>query len=160
MADMVKRINKKCPEALLTGEELVAACIVSPPGQFKKSVAFGAVGGAVGAAIGLAVAGRSTSTQAATLASTFELNKQSILALSNQRWILFDQGSFSGSPKGIAGQWPKDEIIGLKVAEGKLTSHIELHFADGSVADVEAVRGSKPADFARTVTGELGPVNI
>ncbi len=144
MVDMVKKIHKKSAELLQPGEEILGACVVSSIGQFKKSVAFGAVGGLVGAAVGAAVKGKAAETGPGTQAASFPLERQSILAVSAQRWILFEQGGMSGSAKSVAGEWTHQEIVGVDIEPGKLTSRLRLRFADGSIAEMEAVKAAKP----------------
>ena len=58
MVDMVKKIHKKSGDLLEDGEQLQAASVIMAVGQFKKTVAFGAIGGAVGAAVGAAIGGK------------------------------------------------------------------------------------------------------
>ncbi len=148
MVDMVKKIHKKSADLLHPGEEILGACVVSSVGQFKKSVAFGAVGGLVGAAVGAAIKGKATEAAPGSQAESFPLVRQSILAVSAQRWVLFDQGGFSGSAKSVAGEWTHQEIVGLDIEPGKLTSRLGLRFADGSVAEMEAVKAAKPDALA------------
>ena len=88
MVDMVKKLNKKSSELLLPGEELKGACVVMAVGQFKKTVAFGAIGGLVGAAVGNAIGGKAEEAPQGSMADSFPQLKQAILAVSDHRWIL------------------------------------------------------------------------
>ncbi len=155
MVDMVKKIHKKSAELLNPGEEILGACVVSSVGQLKKSVAFGAVGGLVGAAVGAAIKGSGAEAAPGSQADSFPLTRQSILAVSAQRWILFEQGGLSGSAKSVAGEWTHQEVLGLDIEPGKLTSHLRLGFADGSVAEMEAVKAAKP-DALVAAAAQLG----
>ncbi len=101
MVDMVKKIHKKGAEHLNLAEKIQAAAVVQAVGQFKKQVAFGAVGGLVGAAIGQAIGGKADGAEAGSMADSFPSAKQAILAISDQRWILFEQSVMSGGPKGV-----------------------------------------------------------
>ncbi len=148
MVDMAKKIHKKGADLLEPGEKILAAATITPVGQFKKTVAFGAVGGLAGAAIGNAIKGKAEEAEAGTMADSFPGAKQAILALSNQRWIVFEQGAMSGGPKSISATWPHDQIRGIDIEKGKLTSKVNLAFADGSVAQVEAVKAAKPDKLA------------
>lgn len=143
MADMVKRIQKKGAEYLQPGEQIRGACTVMSVGQFKKTVAFGAIGGAVGAAIG-ASGSNKQNAPAGSMAQSFPAVRQSILAVSDQRWILFEQGAMTGGIKGVSAEWTRDQIHAIEVEKGKLTSKVNLRFSDGSTAQLEAVKGSKP----------------
>ena len=144
MVDMAKKIQKKSPELLNPDEQVLGACVVLPVGQFKKNVAFTAVGGAVGAAIGQAVGGKATPSAEGSLADTLKVTRQAILAITNQRWVLFEQGLMSGGAKSVQGQWPHDHIDRLEFEKSRLTSRIDVVFADGSVAQLEAVKGARP----------------
>jgi hypothetical protein len=144
MVDMVKKVHKKGGELLNAGETVLGAATVTEAGQFKKSVAFGAIGGAVGAAVGHAMKGKGDEADAGTMADSWPQMKQSILALSDQRWILFEQGMMSGGPKSVVAEWPHSAIQGIEIEKGKLTSKLNVIFSDGSAAQVEAVKGAKP----------------
>ncbi len=144
MVDMVKKIHKKSADLLEPGEELSGACVIMGVGQFKKNVAFGAVGGLVGAAVGQAISGKADEVAAGSMADGFPNTKQAILALSNQRWVVFEQSAMSGSAKGVAASWPLDAIQSIDIEKGKLTSKLNIMFSDGSVAQAEAVKGAKP----------------
>lgn len=144
MVDMVKKVHKKGAEFLNTAEKIEAAAVVQAVGQFKKQVAFGAVGGLVGAAIGQAVKRNADEAETGSMADTFPNAKQAILAISNQRWILFEQSVMSGGPKGVLAEWPLEHIVRIDLEKGKLTSKVNVVFSDESVAQVESVKGAKP----------------
>ncbi len=148
MVDMVKKIHSKGAELLNPGEQILGACPVGAVGQFKKSVAFGAVGGLVGAAVGSAIKGKVDEATPGSMAESFTVTRQAILAVSNQRWILFEQGAMSGSPKSVSGEWPHDAIEKLEIETGKLTCKVNVCFADGSVAQIEAIKAGKPEKLA------------
>ena len=144
MVDMVKKLHKKSSGLLNPEEEILGACAVMSVGQFKKTVAFGAVGGLVGAAVGQAIRGKADQTESGSMAESFPELRQAILAVSNQRWIVFEQSAMSGGAKAVAAQWPHEAIDGLEITKGALTSKLDVRFSDGSVAQVEAVRAAKP----------------
>jgi hypothetical protein len=144
---MVKKLHKKSSGLLNPGETILGACAIMPVGQFKKTVAFGAVGGLVGAAVGQAIAGKPSPVAADSMAHEFPALRQAILAVSDQRWVVFQQSAMSGAAKSVAAQWPLEAITGVEITEGKLTSKIDVCFADGSVAHAEAVRAAKPASL-------------
>lgn len=143
MVDMVKRIKKKCPEAILPGEELLAASVVGSTGQFKKNVAFGAIGGLAGAAVGHAMSGKGTDAAPGPMAGPFTVGKQAILAVTDQRWILFEQGGMSGSPKEIQAQCSRADAV-LSIERGRLVSKLRMRFTDKSLIEMESVNGAKP----------------
>lgn len=147
MVDMVKKLHKKNGDLLQPGETILGAATVTAVGQFKKNVAFGAVGGLVGAAVGNAIKGKAPEPEQGTMADAFPQVKQAILAVSDQRWIVFEQSMMSGAAKAVIAEWPHETIQTLEIEAGKLTSKIDVVFADGSVAQVEAVRAAKPQDL-------------
>jgi len=101
VVDMVKKVHKKGAQFLQPEEQVLGATVVNGVGQFKKSVAFGAIGGVVGMAVGQAMKGKSEAPDEGTMAESLPVTKQAILAVSNQRWILFEQSAMSGAPKGV-----------------------------------------------------------
>ena len=110
-------------------------------------------GGVVGAAVGNAIGGKSESPTPDSLAQGFPDIRQAILALSDRRWILFEQSAMSGAAKAITAQWPLDVIDGLDMEKGKLTSKLTLRFVDGSFVQLEAVRAAKPDRLVEAAAG-------
>lgn len=151
MVDMVKKIHKKSADLLEDGEQVRAACVIMAVGQFKKSVAFGAIGGVVGAAVGAAVGGKGEEAEAGSMADSFPDGRQQILALSDRRWIVFEQSAMSGAAKAIKAWWPLDAIAGVDIEKGRLTSKLDVRFSDGSVAQVESVKGAKPEKLVEAI---------
>ncbi len=152
MVDMAKKIHKKGAEFLAPGEKVIAASTIAAVGQFKKSVAFGAVGGLAGAAIGSAIKGKADEAEGGSMADDFPDHRQAILALSNQRWLLFEQGAMSGAPKALSAEWPHDQIKAIEIEKGKLTSKVSVVFADGSTAQAEAIKAAKPEQLAEALS--------
>lgn len=152
MVDMAKKIHKKGAEFLEPGEKILAATVIGAIGQFKKSVAFGAIGGLAGTAVSSAIKGNTEQTEAGSMADSFPQHRQAILALSDQRWLLFEQGAISGGPKALSAQWPHDQITAIEVEKGKLTSKVGVVFVDGSTAHIEAVKGAKPERLSEALS--------
>jgi len=152
MVDMAKRIHKKGAEFLQPGEKILAATVIGAVGQFKKSVAFGAIGGLAGTAVSSAIKGEAEKAESGSMADSFPRHRQAILALSDQRWLLFEQGAMSGGPKSLSAQWPHDQITGIEVEKGKLTSKVGVVFVDGSTTQVEAVKGAKPERLSQALS--------
>ena len=48
------------------------------------------------------------------MAESFAVTKQAILAVSNQRWILFEQSAISGAPKSVSAECTHDAIRASK----------------------------------------------
>lgn len=144
MVDMAKKLHKKNADLLHLGEQVLGAAVVSKVGQFKKNVAFGAIGGLVGAAVAGSTGRKAAEIEAGTMAESFPEIRQAILALTDQRWILFEQSLMSGAAKSVITEWPLDAISGLSMEKAKLNHRIDVVFADGSVVQVESVKAAKP----------------
>ena len=144
MVDIAKKVNKKS-ELLEQGENALAATTLMKKGQFKKSVAVGAIGGVVGHLAAARMNKGDQDVAGGSMADGFPQMAQSILALTNQRWILFEQSAMSGGPKEIVGTWPHDAIVSVEVEKGKLMSKLTLTFSDGSAVGLEAPKANKPA---------------
>lgn len=144
MVDIAKKVNKKS-ELLERGERALAATTLMKKGQFNKSVAAGAIGGVVGHLAAARMNKGDHDVAGGSMADEFPQMAQSILALTDQRWILFEQSVMSGGPKEIVGAWPHDAIVSIEVEKGKLMSKLTLTFSDGSTVGLEAPKANKPA---------------
>ena len=144
MVDIAKKVNKKS-ELLEQGEAALAATTLMKKGQFNKSVAAGAIGGVVGHLAAARMNKGDQDVAGGSMADEFPQMAQSILALTNQRWILFEQSVMSGGPKEIVGAWPHEAIVSIEVEKGKLMSKLTLTFSDGSAVALEAPKANKPA---------------
>ena len=147
MVDFAKKVTKKGAEFLLPGEEVVAACPMQPVGSFGKQVSMGAVGGLVGAAIGSRMGRNGEAAVAGTMADSFP-GGNLILAVTDQRFIAFEQSPMGGNPKSVAGEWPRDQVVGMTLEKKKMTMLAEITFSDGSTASGEIVRAAKPDKVA------------
>ncbi len=147
MVDVAKKVRKQGGGFLHPGEEVLAATVINPVGTFKKNVAFGAVGGLVGAAVGSAIAKKGEEPGSGTAAEAFPLAKSSLLALTDNRWLLFELGTVSGKIKDLAAEWPHAHITSITGDKARLTTAITVEFADGSTLGVEAVKGVRPQDL-------------
>jgi hypothetical protein len=158
MVDIVKRVNKNCA-ADLGGEQVLAATLGTPLGGFANQVAFGAVGGLIGSAAGSAMQSRerkaAEKTDEAdgvvkgehTLANKIP-QLPCVLALTEQRLLIFKQGSVSGKPKELVASFDRSQISGLDVEVGKLKGKLKISFTDDSAATLEVLKGSKPTSLA------------
>lgn len=143
MVDIAKKVNKKS-DLLERGEKALAATTLMKKGQFKKSVAAGAIGGVVGHLAAARMNKGDQDVVDGSMADAFPQMPQSILALTNQRWILFEQSTMSGGPKDIVDTWPHDSIQRVDMEKGKLMSRLTLTFSDGSTVELEAPKANKP----------------
>ena len=143
MVDIAKKVNKKS-ELLQQGEIALAASTLMKKGQFKKSVAAGAIGGVVGHLAAQRMNAGDQDVLDDSMADAFPQLPQSILALTDQRWILFEQSVMSGGPKAIVTSWTHEEIHGVDLEKGKLMSKLTVTFADGSAVTLESPKANKP----------------
>ena len=128
MLDIAKKVNKK-NELLRTGENALAATALVKKGSDKTPMPAGVAVGAV----------------TKSMADAFPPMNQSILALTNLRWILFEPAS--GGPKHEVASWTHDEIQGLDVDKGALMKRLTLTFADGSAVEAETPKAYRPGRF-------------
>lgn len=143
MVDIAKKVNKKS-ELMERGESCVAASGILKAGQFNRSVAAGAIGGIVGHAVAAAMNRGEGGTEDGTMADTFPTLNQAILALTDRRWIVFEQSAMSGGPKAIRAEFAHGDITDLEVEKGKLMNRLTLRFVDGSDITMEAPKANKP----------------
>lgn len=144
MVDIAKKVNKK-HELLQQGEHALAATTLMKKGQFKKSVTAGAIGGVVGHVAAQRMNNGDQTVVEGSMAEAFPQMPQAILALTDQRWVLFEQSTMSGGPKAVVDSWDHDTIVSVSVEKGKLMSKLTLTFRDGSAVELEAPKANKPA---------------
>ena len=143
MVDMAKKVNKKS-ELMNAGEECLAATVVMKKGHFKKSVTAGAIGGVVGAGIAAAMNKGDDQVAEGTMADGFLPQNDAILALTDQRWVVFSKSVMSGGPKELISSIDHADITAVDNEKGKLMNELTLHFSDGSALRVEAPKANKP----------------
>ncbi len=143
MVDIAKKVNKKS-ELMEKGESCVAASGILKAGQFNKSVAAGAIGGIVGHAVAAAMNRGEAGTEDGTMADGFPKLSQAILALTDRRWIVFEQSAMSGGPKAIHTALAHNDITALEMEKGKLMNRLTLTFTDGSDVTMEVPKANKP----------------
>ncbi len=150
MVDMVKKVNKKS-EFLDLGETVLAASAVGEVGQFQKVLAAG--NGVLARADAHRNADRAPALAAGTLSASWPALKAGILAVTDQRLILFEQSKLHFGPTGVAGSWPRQQIAGVTVAEGKASTLVNIQFSDGSTAQMESIVTAKPELLAAAFVG-------
>lgn len=143
MVDMAKKVNKKS-ELMNPREECLAATVVMQKGHFKKSVTAGAIGGVVGAAAAAAMNKGDKEVVEGTMADGFLPQNDAILALTDQRWVVFSKSVMSGGPKELISSIDHADITAVDNEKGKLMNELTLHFSDGSALRVEAPKANKP----------------
>ena len=130
LVNVQKKIRKSAAKlGLAPGEEIRGACTTNPTGSVTRMAIGAGVGGAVGTA---AVRG---------LAAGYPVG-QMFLAVTSQRVIVCPVAQMSGKPKEIAAEWPIHDVTGISAEKGKLAHPTTIRFRDGSIAKIEAARGS------------------
>ena len=130
LVNVQKKIRKSAAKlGLAPGEEIRGACTTNPTGSVTRMAIGAGVGGAVGTA---AVRG---------LAAGYPVG-QMFLAVTSQRVIVCPVAQMSGKPKEIAAEWPIHDVTGISAEKGKLAHPTTIRFRDGSIAEIEAARGS------------------
>ena len=130
LVNVQKKIRKSAAKlGLAPGEEIRGACTTNPTGSVTRMAIGAGVGGAVGTA---AVRG---------LAAGYPVG-QMFLAVTSQRVIVCPVAQMSGKPKEIAAEWPIHDVPGISAEQGKLAPPTTIRFRDGSIATLEAARGS------------------
>jgi len=146
MPDFVKLIHKHRSEDLHPGEEVAAAVFVQPTGAFGASVAFG-MAGALGKAAADARRKKGEAEADPDSMAARVPGGRLVLAISPQRFMVFEHGAMSGRPKELAAEFGWDQVAGIELGEGKLKQQMTVRFADGSEAVFEAMKMAKPQPF-------------
>ncbi len=147
LVNVKKKVEKKAGD-LGIPESIVAACTTNPSGTMTKMLAK-ELGGVVGAA----VAGRSSSGGDSPdapedgLAGTFPDGKH-FLVLTDERLMLTDVSTWTGAPKAVVAEWPRDQIAAIEVESGKLAEPLTIAFTDGTAVQVEGAKGTDPGSVA------------
>ncbi len=140
LVNVQKKIRKSAAKlGLAPGEEIRGACTTNPTGSVTRMAIGAGVGGAVGAAVATATATDAPCTHG--MAAGYPQG-QMFLAVTSQRVIVCPVAQMSGKPKEIAAEWPIGDVTGISVEKGKLAHPTTIRFRDGSIALIEAARGS------------------
>lgn len=155
MVNMVRKVTKADRKAglLLPGESVLAASAVGYVGQFQTTLA-AANAGVAGLLHARSTADRATPAAAGSLATTWPALRSGILAVTDQRLVLFTQSLRTFGPKEVAAAWPRDRIHALTVESGKASEIVSVQFVDGSVAQMEAIVTARPELLATAIAGE------
>ncbi len=142
MVDVARKVRRQGSFLLEPGERVLAATVVNPVGYFDGDAAV------TGAAEILRAIRRGEShgdpdTQP-TLADSFPVVRNSILVLTDRRWLSLGLGPLSGRIRRITGEWPHRDIPALEYHDGTLVNEVTVVFADGSRKSFAAVNGAHP----------------
>lgn len=140
-----KKIEKNAAK-LRIDEPVLAACTTNPTGTISRMMTreLGAVGAAV-------AGGHRSATEAVDaehgMAAQFP-NGQHFLVLTEQRVLLTDVSLWTGSPKKIVAEWPREAVVALQVDKGRMAAPLTVAFADGTAVQVEGAKGTDPGSLA------------
>jgi len=163
-------IDEGTATMLEPGEHVMATAPIAPRGRMRMLMAVAVVGAVGGIFVGLVgtlsivavlglviwfVVGRrpagvtvepaaqdSLAEGFVQQVATFHLERR-LLTLTEQRWILMTCG-FRDQPKDIIATWDRDAVVEIADDCGRLRRRLNLRFADGSVAKVNALRSLVP----------------
>ena len=140
LVNVQKKIRKSAAKlGLAPGEEIRGACTTNPTGSVTRMAIGAGVGGAAGTADATATAVEAPTVRG--LAAGYPVG-QMFLAVTSQRVIVCPVAQMSGKPKEIAAEWPIHDVTGISAEKGKLAHPTTIRFRDGSIAKIEAARGS------------------
>lgn len=149
MASITKKVIKNCSRYLHPGETFAGAVFGRPAGSFGRSVAFG-VGGVAGAVVSDKVAKkREQEHEGATdagMAAEFPQGDV-VLAVTPQRFLVFRFAQMSGKPKELLAEYPVAQVAEIVQEQRKMHRSFQIHFTDGSLADLDVVKMAKPDQF-------------
>lgn len=112
--NVLQKIRRHASDALLPGEEFLAAAPLTARGTAAHAGAYAGVGGLLGSALGAAgtsyQAGKDWRSVGAFRASSVSVGARGALAVAtNQRFLVFQQSAM-GRPKQILGEWPVHSV--------------------------------------------------
>jgi hypothetical protein len=70
-----------------------------------------------------------------------------LVALTNQRLLVFKQSAMSGKPTEILAEYPRASVASMSCEEKKVTALVTINFVEGTSVTFEAIRSAKPSDF-------------
>ncbi len=157
MPNWGKTLQKRCSDQLDPGEQVTAGCFVQPAGAVARTMGLGAgqtIGTIAGGVLGEAGAKRrqeeNDDASEGGIAATFPTDK-AVLGLTNQRLVVFSHGTMNGKPKDLIASYPIDQLGGVELDKGKLSSKMLLRFTDGSAVDFDVPKAGSPDEFVGAV---------
>ena len=149
--DVVKKFEKKRDElGFAPDEKVLAGCMTNPMAGVG-----GAVGGLAGAMVQIAAEKRRNPPADGGMAAQWPAGKH-LMAITSKRLVVADMSALSGRPKKVLAEWPHSDIEGVEVEKKAMAYHFAVVFADGSVAEGDAAKGTgadELGDAAASVWG-------
>ena len=149
MVDIAKKVRKHAAETLEPGEQVIEAAIISPRGAATRQAVAGGVGGLVGMGIAAAIDKKNNSgaPEAPQGSWADQFPKQKVfLTITDRRVVVHKFGEMSGRPKELLGWIPRDAVAGMQVEKGKVAHKGVIGFTDGSVYEIDILRGGGEPD--------------
>jgi hypothetical protein len=131
---------------LQPGEQVAAAVVVQPAGSLKRQA---------GGALGTLLAGRNPSRPDGAVDGIADAlaPAQGLLAVTNQRVVIFKTGAFGHKPKSVVAELPAPEVQRI-VHERKLGAHsVQIWCTDGSGVIFDALGGKDAEAVATAFSG-------
>lgn len=155
MVDWKKRIEKNSADQLDEGEIVVAGLPLQPAGYLAQQAGMSGVGGLLGFFAGeKAQSNREAETSAKLKGKAAEFPKGGgIVAISSKRLLIFKQNKMSGKPQNLLGHYKLSEVSDVKSEKKKVSNSVLITFDDGSVVDLDAVKGLKVEPFIQAFVG-------
>lgn len=142
-----KKIAKVSDQFFLPGEQLVDAITAQPVGGFKKQVG-GAQLGIIGAVVSHKLAEKAQDKIGAeSVAPLTPFPPVGLVALTDQRLVVFKQSAMTGKPNEILAEYSRGSIAGMTYEKKKVTSNVTLSFIDGTSVTFETINVAKPDEF-------------
>jgi len=134
MGDYTKTLAKPAADLLESGEQLLAATIVTPKGGLNQRFKRALVAGAIGAATAPAPASEIDVPLAATMT----------IGVTDRRLLLFEQNKLTGRPKQFLGAVPVAQVESVTAEDGRAAMmkmlSVRLVFVDGTQLELEVPR--------------------
>ena len=113
MAAKTKLLGKAGDGVLVAGETPLAVVRAMKPGNIKKTAVAGGIGGLLGAAVA------NRMDKGSPEAGFVELARM-VLALTDQRLLVFTQSQMTGKAKALHAELPLASVTDVEVGEGKV----------------------------------------
>lgn len=155
MVNVAKKIDKAREKlGIPADEEILGACMANPSGTMG-TIGAAAVGGIAGVAIRAKVDKNKAEAAGAGGATTWP-GGRNMLAITSKRLVLCKMSAMSGKPTEISAAWDHADIAAFQIEKGKTAYPFSITFADGSIAQGDAAKGSGADQIPEVVASIWG----